>query len=95
MPISQYEKDRIARVEARKNNKGKSKKKSVYVSPKTDRQKAQDDINQYKIDSYGKPSTSTQGTQGGSKSVRKITSPDSGDTDLVERLRKNPIKYIK
>lgn len=102
MPVSQYELDRIARVNARKA-KGKVKtkpKKTLYKSPKTYRQKALDEIEVYKLESYGKPSTGTAGpaptaTSGGSKSVRKVTSKEPNAESLVNRLRKNPIKYLK
>ena len=73
------------------------KRKSNYRSPKPYRQTAQDEINQYKLDSYGKPSTSTAekakptATRGGSKAVRKVTSGDA----LVDKLRKKPFKYLK
>ena len=72
------------------------KKKAVYKSPTTDRQKGQAEIDRYKMIHYGKKSSSTQpSASGGSKAVRKVTSPDSGDTDLVKRLRKKPFKYLK
>ena len=40
---------------------------------------------------YSKPSSTA--TSGGSKAVRKVTAEDSGDTDLVKRLRKKPFQY--
>jgi len=97
---TEYQREQ-ARIKARKAGKvpASDKKKVIYKSPKTNRQKAQDEIKTYKMKYYGKPSTSTQpvstATSGGSKAVRKVTTSDSGDTDLVKRLRKKPFKYIK
>ena len=84
------------------DKKKRNKKKAVYKSPKTDRQHAMDEINEYKMKHYGKPSSSTvekakpTAASGGSKSVRKITSPGNADsTPLIEKLKKKPFKYIK
>lgn len=92
MPVSQYERDRIARVAARASNKG-SKKKQVKKSL-SQKERAQADINQYNaqfraapkrdtrpLDSltrYGKSDSTA--TSGGSKAVRKIDPTFKGST---------------
>lgn len=103
MALTPYQLEQ-ARKKARASGKipasdKKKKRKANYKSPTTIRQTAQDEINEYKLNSYGKPSTSTQdkaeptAASGGSKSVRKITSGDSNP--LVDKLRKKPFKYLK
>jgi len=101
MAVSQYEKDRIARVAARAANKGK-KKKQVKKSL-SQKEKAQVDIDQYNaqfrsvpkqdarplesLTRYGKPDSTA--TSGGSKAVRKIDPTFKGSTTPART--KNPL----
>ena len=90
MAVSQYEKDRIARVAAR--TKRKATNTGVTRKKLTPREREQRDIDQFKagrknvkdtrsLDSltrYGKPDSTA--TSGGSKAVRKIDPTFKGST---------------
>lgn len=105
---TEYQRE-LARKKARERGKipasEKKKPKRIKVSPK---EQEQIDIDKYQtryqkgkkdkpskplgtLKDYGKKDSTA--VSGGSKAVRKVTADDSGDTDLVKRLRKKPFQY--
>ena len=105
---TQYELDRIARVKARAERKAAGSKKKTPVVKQTAAQREQTDIDTYRkryqtgkkqdtrplstLGDFGKkPEKSVPGAaSGGSQTVRQVT----GES-LVDRIRKNPGRYIK